>query len=132
WFVRGSAAEARARAPRDRGPGTAHPRHDARCDLAAARAPRARARRLTPPGTPSMRKSAAFLLPLALAACHASTPAADPARPYAVVEWPLPAMAGSAQPDLATTPDGRLMLAWISRVEGRRNALQFVAMGDNG
>lgn len=86
-----------------------------------------------------MRKLAILLLPLALAACHrdgAQAPAAsaalDPARPYAVHDWPLPASIGSAQPDLATTPDGRILLSWISSIAGRRNALQFVAMGDNG
>lgn len=92
-----------------------------------------------------MHKLAFLLLPLALAACHRGAPdaasasaagagaaSADPARPYAVHEWPLPSAAGSAQPDLAATADGRLLLSWISSVEGRRNALQFVAMSDNG
>lgn len=91
-----------------------------------------------------MRKLAFLLLPLALAACHrgapdaattasgASAAAADPAKPFAVHEWPLPSSAGSAQPDLAATADGRLLLSWISSVEGRRNALQFVAMSEDG
>jgi hypothetical protein len=93
-----------------------------------------------------MRKLTVLLLPFALAACHrgapdAASPAqaapaaqapADPATPLTVHEWPLPASTGSAQPDLAAAPDGRLLLAWISRVEGRRNALQFVAMADDG
>jgi hypothetical protein len=86
-----------------------------------------------------MRKFALLLLPFALAACHRGAPdaaaqaaLADPAKPYAVHEWPLPSGAGSAQPDLAVTPDGRLLLSWTSSLEGRRNALQFVAMSDNG
>src|SRR5690348_13658926 len=91
-----------------------------------------------------MRKLAFLLLPLALAACHrgapdaattaggASAAAADPAKAFAVHEWPLPSSAGSAQPDLAATADGRLLLSWISSVEGRRNALQFVAMSEDG
>ena len=91
-----------------------------------------------------MRKLAFLLLPLALAACHRGAPDAagaagaasaapvDPAKPYAIHEWPLPSSAGSAQPDLATTADGRLLLSWISSVEGRRNALQFVATGEDG
>lgn len=91
-----------------------------------------------------MRKLAFVLLPLALAACHRGAPDAattagaagaadaDPARPYVVHEWPLPSSAGSAQPDLAATADGRLLLSWISSVEGRRNALQFVAMSEDG
>jgi hypothetical protein len=90
-----------------------------------------------------MRKLAILLLPLALAACHRGAPdataaggapaaAVDPAQAHAVHEWPLPSAAGSAQPDLAATADGRLLLSWISSVEGRRNALQFVAMSDNG
>lgn len=93
-----------------------------------------------------MRKLAFLLLPLALAACHRGAPdpataeaaggvgaaPADPAKPHAVHEWPLPSSAGSAQPDLAATADGRLLLSWISSVEGRRNALQFVATGEDG
>src|SRR5690606_5992906 len=39
---------------------------------------------------------------------------------------------GSAQPDLMTTADGRLMLSWISSVPGRRNALRFVSLAPNG
>ncbi|MGN6113139.1 MAG: sialidase family protein [Luteimonas sp.] len=89
-----------------------------------------------------MRRLAFLLLPLALAACHrggpgaaastASAAPADPAAPVAVHEWPLPSAVGSAQPDVAVTPDGRLLLSWINRVEGRRNALQFVAMAEDG
>ena len=93
-----------------------------------------------------MRKLAFLVLPLALAtACHREAPAGatadaaaaspantDPSVAHAVHEWPLPAAAGSAQPDLSTTPDGRLLLAWVNRTEGRRSALQFVAMADNG
>jgi hypothetical protein len=93
-----------------------------------------------------MRKLAVLLLPLALAACHRGAPdaatataagatataPADLAGPYVVHEWPLPSSAGSAQPDLAATADGRLLLSWISSVEGRRNALQFVAMSEDG
>jgi hypothetical protein len=87
-----------------------------------------------------MRNFALLLLPLALVACHrdASAPAnpaaaaIDPAKAYAVHDWPLPATTGSGQPDMAVTPDGRILLSWISSIAGRRNALQFVAMGDNG
>jgi hypothetical protein len=85
-----------------------------------------------------MRKFAVLLLPFALAACHhdaqapAGTAAIDPAKPYAAHDWPLPATIGSAQPGLAVTPDGRILLSWISSIAGRRNALQFVAMGANG
>jgi hypothetical protein len=82
------------------------------------------------------------LLALASAACQrtsppASAPVADattatPAASYAVHDWPLPSTIGSAQPDLAITPDGRVLLSWISSLPGRRNALQFVAMADDG
>ena len=83
------------------------------------------------------------LLVLAVAACHRDVPApatavtaaAAPAgldKPWSVHDWPLPSTIGSAQPDLALTPDGRVLLSWISSVSGRRNALQFVAMADNG
>jgi hypothetical protein len=82
------------------------------------------------------------LLVLAVAACHRDAPAPAPAtaaaaaidlaKPWSVHDWPLPSTIGSAQPDLALTPDGRVLLSWISSLPGRRNALQFVAMADNG
>jgi hypothetical protein len=56
----------------------------------------------------------------------------DTAVPKAVVTgdltidaWPLPAMPGSAQPDLAMAPDGRILLSWINSGGGRRPALQI-------
>jgi hypothetical protein len=53
-------------------------------------------------------------------------PAAGVAAPRRVVEWPLPGMmAGSALPDLAVAPDGRLLLAWTNSQPGRRHILQF-------
>jgi len=52
----------------------------------------------------------------------------DAATPRTVVDWPLPAtIAGSALPDLAFAPDGRLLLAWINSQPGRRHILQFSA-----
>ena len=81
-----------------------------------------------------MRKLAVLLLPLALAACsEPPAPAAstDPDA-YTVHPWPLPSTTGSAQPDLLMTADGRLMLSWISSVPGRRNALRFVSLAENG
>lgn len=46
--------------------------------------------------------------------------------------WVLPAAAGSSAPDLSVAPDGRLLLSWINRTEGRRNALQFGTYTDKG
>lgn len=43
----------------------------------------------------------------------------------AIETWALPAMPGSAQPDLAVTPDGRVLLSWINSASGRRPAFQF-------
>lgn len=77
-----------------------------------------------------------FALVLAvLAGCQreAATPASrveatGAAARYRVVDWPLPAMmAGSALPDLALAPDGRLLLVWINSQQGRRHILQFSA-----
>ena len=80
-----------------------------------------------------------LLLPallLALAACGDGPPApaaaADPGAAYEVHPWPLPSTTGSAQPDLLVTDDGRLMLSWISSPPGRRHALRFVSMAENG
>ena len=85
-----------------------------------------------------MRKLIALPLLLLFAACGkdatpaADAPAADPAQPYVVNEWPLPAQAHSGQPDLASAPDGRVLLTWISRLPGRRPALMYVGMAENG
>jgi hypothetical protein len=55
-----------------------------------------------------------------------SAQAGDVTTPRRVVEWPLPGMmAGSALPDLAVAPDGRLLLAWTNSQRGRRHILQF-------
>lgn len=85
-----------------------------------------------------LKTTIALLLPLslALAACE-RTPQSTAAQStnsgdYAVHSWPLPASVGAAEPDLIATADGRVLLSWISSVHGRRNALQFVALGDNG
>jgi len=50
--------------------------------------------------------------------------------PSTITDWPLPSTAGAAQPDLVVSPDGRLLLSWISTQPGRRNALQFAAYTD--
>src|SRR5690606_29889821 len=42
-----------------------------------------------------------------------------------LVEWPLPAGAGAAQPDLSLAPDGRLLLSWIRPFDQDRHALQY-------
>ncbi len=73
---------------------------------------------------------------LALVACKPSTTPA-PAKPaangdYQHEVWVLPAAAGSSAPDLSVAPDGRLLLSWINRTEGRRNALQFGSYTDKG
>src|SRR5690606_18933279 len=102
--------------------------------IAASAAPTMGASRF--PGAP-LRKPALALIPLALAACGGpDAPAVvgdvDPTAAYEVHAWPLPATEGSAQPDMAMTADGRLLLSWISSIPGRRNALQFVSLSTNG
>ena len=83
-----------------------------------------------------MRKLIAVMLLLAVAACgkdqDPAAVVADPKQPYTVHEWPIPAQAHSGQPDLASAPDGRVLLTWISRLPGRRPALMYVGMADNG
>ena len=70
----------------------------------------------------------------ALAACkrEAAPPVTNPNGDYRVQVWPLPASAGSMSPDLVVAPDGRLLLSWINRQDGRRNALQFSSYTDAG
>jgi len=70
-----------------------------------------------------------------LSACKREPDAAPPAATtgeFHVQVWALPAAAGSMSPDLSIAPDGRLLLSWINRQEGRRNALQFSTYTDEG
>ncbi|TAK38827.1 MAG: exo-alpha-sialidase [Lysobacteraceae bacterium] len=74
---------------------------------------------------------------LAIAACGGDSSnvsaSGDSGPPqYVVTEWVLPSSPGSAQPNLVATDDGRLLLTWINSVAGRRNALRFAALGENG
>ncbi len=78
-------------------------------------------------------------LPLAtafalLAACGGEADAPKPAivGELAIEPWALPAMPGSAQPDLAVAPDGRLLLSWINTQPGRRPAFQFAEFHADG
>ena len=59
-------------------------------------------------------------------------PVANPNGDYRVQVWPLPAEAGSMSPDLSLASGNRLLLSWINRQQGRRNALQFSAYTDEG
>lgn len=69
-----------------------------------------------------------LLLLLALAGCgRAPAPAPAANGDYRVQVWPLPAEAGSLAADLSRAPGERLLLAWMNRTPGRRNALQFAS-----
>lgn len=80
------------------------------------------------------------LAPIALLAaalssgCSEPPPAPKPvvAGELTVEAWPLPAMPGSAQPDLSVAPDGRLLLSWINVQPGRRPAFQFAESRPDG
>lgn len=74
--------------------------------------------------TPIVLTTLAFAL---LAGCAAEVEAPKPVLvgDLAIEAWPLPAMPGTASPDLSLAPDGRLLLSWISEVPGRRPAFQF-------
>ena len=77
-----------------------------------------------------MKTRIALVLAIALTAVACKRDA-QPAKPangdYAVQTWVLPAEAGSMAPDLVTAPGERVLLSWINRREGRRNALQFAS-----
>src|SRR3546814_18312725 len=45
-----------------------------------------------------------------------------------LVEWPLPAGAGAAQPDMSLAPDGRLLLRWIKPFDRTRHELQYTSL----
>ena len=80
------------------------------------------------------------LAPIALLAaalssgCSEPPPAPKPvlAGELAIEAWPLPAMPGSAQPDLSVAPDGRLLLSWVNVQPGRRPAFQFAESRPDG
>ncbi len=79
------------------------------------------------------RVALALALPL-LAACarQPEPPVVAANGDYRVQVWPLPAAAGAASPDLSLAPGGRLLLSWMSRQPGRRNALQFASWSRDG
>jgi hypothetical protein len=74
------------------------------------------------------------LVVASLAGCADDTPPPKPliAGDLSIEAWPLPAMPGSAQPDLAVTPDGRLLLSWVNTQPGRRPAFQFAESYPDG
>lgn len=74
---------------------------------------------------------------IALALLTACSGESDVPKPVvtgdlAIEAWPLPAMPGSAQPDLAKAPDGRVLLSWINSGGGRRPALQIAEFYADG
>lgn len=74
----------------------------------------------------NMRIAAALAVAaVTLAACGGKPPPKPGNGNFAAQVWPLPAEAGSMAPDLVRTPDGRILLSWINRREGRRNVFQF-------
>jgi hypothetical protein len=84
-----------------------------------------------------MRRLSAPIAVLALAllsGCGKEPVAPKPvgAGDVAIDVWPLPATPGSAQPDLATAPNGRVLLSWINSSGGRRPALQFAEFYPDG
>ena len=69
-----------------------------------------------------------------LAGCSEETAVPKPVvtGDLTIEAWPLPAMPGSAQPDLALAPDGRVLLSWINSASGRRPAFQFAEFYPDG
>lgn len=78
--------------------------------------------------------SVALIALALLTACSEESAAPKPvvAGDLTVDAWPLPAMPGSAQPDLAKAPDGRVLLSWINSGGGRRPALQIAEFYADG
>ena len=76
----------------------------------------------------------AILVVALLAGCGKQPAAPEPvaAGDVAIEAWPLPATPGSAQPDLAAAPNGRVLLSWINSSAGRRPAFQFAEFYPDG
>ena len=79
----------------------------------------------TNPGTRLLLPLAAAFALLAGCAGEEEQPKPSLVGDLAIEPWALPAMPGSAQPDLALAPDGRLLLSWLNTQPGRRPAFQF-------
>lgn len=46
--------------------------------------------------------------------------------------WPLPAGAGSAQPDLSLAANGQLLVSWLRQQQDGRSAFQYAQFGSDG
>ena len=76
-----------------------------------------------------------FVAIATLGACtrDATQSVAKPANgDYIVQDWVLPAQPGSMAPDLRVAPDGRVLISWLNRQQGRRNVLQFASYTEAG
>jgi len=71
--------------------------------------------------------------PAAAAGDTAATSAPAKAAPaWRVADWPLPAIAAAAQPDLIAAPDGGWLLSWIEPGARGGHALKFARAGRDG
>ena len=68
-------------------------------------------------------KTPLLLAVLLLASCKGDGQAYTRVQP-----WPLPISGSAAQPDLATTPSGELLLSWVQPADGGKHALQLSRM----
>ena len=65
-------------------------------------------------------KTSLLLAVLLLASCRGDEQAYTRVQP-----WPLPITGSAAQPDLATTPSGELLLSWVQPANAGEHALQL-------
>lgn len=72
--------------------------------------------------------SLALLAVLLAVSCRPAGTSAPPPLDPGVQEWALPAPPGSAQPDLAPSPDGGLLLSWLEPIGEGELRLQFSHM----
>jgi len=75
-----------------------------------------------------------FAVACLAAGCQQVAPPASvtDAQGNTVTEWAVPAGAGSAEPDLFVTADGRLLLSWVKPFDQTRKALQFSTYSRDG
>lgn len=75
-----------------------------------------------------MKKCLLALLVVAASACNG----ARPEQPLVIHHTESPAIGDTREPELTTTPDGRIVLSWVEKLTDTRHALRFAVRDHSG